>query len=196
MTDYEKKEFYITTQPNYEAWAKHANVGILNLYSNYIFGNVLDVGCNHGGSATYWVTKNPRVTSITGLDVQEQVKPIFLNLMSSVSIPVNFIQVDFTVDIELPTKYDTITSFHTLEHIIREDVPSFVNNMFRNLNEGGCVIISIPYMHHYEDPHHVVFYDEKLLTKTFTSAGFTTVECLKDDRWEMEKNLLTAVFKK
>jgi predicted SAM-dependent methyltransferase len=94
------------------------------------------------------------------------------------------------------TKYDTIISFHVLEHIWPDDVPIFAKNVYDNLREGGCFIISIPYKDAYADPTHVAIYDEISLEQIFKSVGFNTIECLRDDRWPHEKNLLTALFKK
>jgi 2-polyprenyl-3-methyl-5-hydroxy-6-metoxy-1,4-benzoquinol methylase len=192
------KEDYITTQPTSSVWANHANVGILNLYKDYVSGSVLDVGCNHGASGTYWILTNPSVTSVTGLDFQEQVKSVFLDVMrsSGTHVPYEFVTADFTKPTKFSAKYDTIVSFHVLEHIWSDDVSIFAKNIYDNLKDEAYFIISIPYKDFYDDPHHVAVYDEVSLRNIFESAGFSTIECVKDDRWPHEKNLLTAVFKK
>jgi cyclopropane fatty-acyl-phospholipid synthase-like methyltransferase len=193
MNKYEQED-YITIQPNVDVWKNHANVHILDLYKDYVHGDVLDVGCNHGASGTYWISNNINVTSITGLDIQEQIRPIFLDIMKPINLPIHFIQSDFTKEVTLEKTYDTIVSFHALEHIFPEDVTSFVTNMYKHLKTNGSVIISIPYQNAYDDPHHAATYDENTLAEVMESGGFVTVDCARDDRWPIEKDLLTGRF--
>jgi predicted SAM-dependent methyltransferase len=87
-------------------------------------------------------------------------------------------------------------SFHTLEHIYPDDATKFVKESLRVLKPGGHVIISIPYERAYPDPAHVAFYNVESLTKLFEDNGFDTIECMKDNRWPEQKDLLTGVFNK
>jgi 2-polyprenyl-3-methyl-5-hydroxy-6-metoxy-1,4-benzoquinol methylase len=195
MTDNYSKENYITRDPTVLAWKDHPNVRILSVYQEYITGDVLDIGCNHGASGTYWLSDNAAVSTITGVDIQPTVEVLFREVMSPVAIPVYFISESFARYIT-PTKlYDTAVSFHTLEHIWPDDVSVFITNIFNHLKSGGTFIISIPYELSYSDPTHVGTYNEHSLKQLCESSGFSTIECIKDGRWPLH-NLLTAVFTK
>lgn len=194
MHSYDKED-YVVRDPNVAAWKTHANAHILRTYQHLIRGRVLDIGCNHGASGTYWLTENPNVTSIVGVDVQERARAAFETTMAEVTIPVEYVVTDFCRAPVPEALYDTVISFHTLEHIWPEDVNAFVQNVYAHLAVEGHFVISIPYNDNYKDSHHTMTFDVPSLTNLCESVGFTTIECMKDDRW-VEKHLLTAVFRK
>lgn len=195
-----QKENYVTRDPAIELWETHANAKIIHFYGDYIKGKVLDVGCNHGASGSYWALLSPDVTNVTGLEIQESLRHVFASIMRLNPSKKNFdfLVADFTqpnLSIPEDDSFDTVISFHTLEHIYPEDVPTFLQNIYNKLKKGGYFIISIPYKNAYSDECHVSFYDECTLNELCNRTGFFTIECVKDERWT-EKDLLTAVFLK
>ena len=190
-----RKESYVTVQPSpFGFWEGHANRHILGNYRSRIRGRVLDLGCNHGAS-TYWLLENPEVEYITGIDLNQEALALARSLFESVSVPSSFICADITQQALEPGSADTIVSFHTLEHIYASDALKFLQSAFEALSPGGYLVMSIPYDHAYMDPCHVCFYTEQSLSLLMEQAGFTTIECFKDDRF-VEKDLLTGLFQK
>jgi SAM-dependent methyltransferase len=189
------KESYITVEPSpFGFWKRHANRRILQAYAPFIRGRVLDLGCNHGAT-TYWLRENPAVTEVIGVDLNEQALDLARALFASVPVPSMFVGHDMTADGPILPPADTVVSFHTLEHIYADDVPDFLASACQSLAPGGHCVISIPYDRAYPDPCHVGFYTEASLARAMEAAGFETVECFKDDRFD-EKDLLTGLFRK
>jgi ubiquinone/menaquinone biosynthesis C-methylase UbiE len=95
--------------------------------------------------------------------------------------------------------FDSIVTYHTLEHIFQKDLNRVVSEMCRILKQNGYVIISIPYEHAFNsEGYHVTFFNEKKLKELYELNGFETIECYKDIRFENipKRWCLTAVFKK
>jgi SAM-dependent methyltransferase len=190
-----RKESYVAVEPSpFGFWEGHANRHILDAYRGYIRGRVLDIGCNHGAS-TFWLQENPEVDHITGIDLNEEALVLARSLFASVPVPSSFLRADITQQALEGGSADTIVSFHTLEHIYATDAPAFMKSAFDALASNGYLVISIPYDRAYMDPCHVCFYTEKSLSRLMERAGFTTIECFKDDRFA-EKDLLTGLFQK
>ena len=177
-----------------DSWKDHANANIMNVYKKHIYGDVLDVGCNTGGS-TYWLSLNDTITSITGVDINPNVENIFRTHMADLKIKTDFISCDYTQNTIIDREFDTVLSFHTLEHICEEYAPKFISNILKNLKKSGKFIISIPYKDAYVDDHHRGFYEESSLKNLLECAGFNTIECFLDNRWR-DKHLLTGIFEK
>lgn len=194
MTKYLDKETYILSKQSPDDWINHANVGIISLYSKLITGSVLDFGCNNGAT-TFHLSYNKNVSSITGLDINEECGSYFNNVFKDVEIHnefigANILDVNFTND-----SYDTILSFHTIEHIYESDLDEVVEKLYRLLKPSGYCIISIPYETAYNGPEHVSFFNEQQLKQLFERHMFETVECALDNRWS-DANILTAIFRK
>lgn len=186
------KENYITARYNPEEWKDHVNVKTLNEWSSLITGSVLDVGCNQG-TTTYWL-KDLNISNVTGIDINNESLNYARDLFSKINIPSKFIDLDLTQN-SLDETFDTIISFHTLEHIYPEDADAFLSNINKMLNNDGHFIIGLPYEYAYNDPCHVAFYNEQSLNDIMERNGFKTIKCFKDDRYN-EKNILTGIYKK
>ena len=196
MTDrYKSKENYLVRNPEPNKWESHPNSNILDLYSNLIKGNVLDFGCNHG-ACSFLICKNKNVTGVVGLDLNEEAIKIGEQTKSDFpECNIKFI-CENILDVNFDEMFDTIVSFHTLEHIYPEDVNYVLSKLNNSLVENGHLIISIPYRQSHDNGNqHVAYYDEISLSKLFESNGFTTVECLQDNRLT-EGGILTGIFKK
>lgn len=193
--EYLKKENYISIYPDPNMWRHHTNYNIMNDYKLYIKGKCADLGCNHGACTLLMLDFNP--TSIHAYDINHESLKIGYNTAQSmkIDIPVSFVNADLrNIPIE-DNYFDFIMSFHTLEHIYPDDINIVIKEIYRITNINGYVVISIPYEHNYPDPCHVAFYNEKTLSELFLNAGFTIIECFKDDRYE-QKGLLTGLFQK
>jgi 2-polyprenyl-3-methyl-5-hydroxy-6-metoxy-1,4-benzoquinol methylase len=178
-------------------WKKHSTVILLEEYESLIHGNVLDIGCNTGG-ITYWLGKNEKVTSITGVDINEKVKETFEKNLKEISIPFKFICANLVETKIDDMTYDTAISFHVIEHIIEKHSDAFIRNSTAGLKSGGHLVVSIPYMKAYQDPHHRSFYTPEKLAKLMERNDFETIKCEhceQDPRWT-EKHLINALFVK
>lgn len=193
MSKYSTEDYVI--REGTSSWKEHANSKIMEVYNEYIFGDVLDIGCNTGG-VTYWIHKNEKVKSITAVDINPQVEIIFKKHMENLPIKVEFVVCDYTQDCLVGREFDAVVSFHTLEHIYPEDSDRFASNIYSNLKSKGKFIISIPYKQKYKDEHHRAFYDETSLPDLMKKAGLNCIECFQDKRWKDEVGLMTALFEK
>lgn len=195
MDRYLQKENYITRNPNPSDWVNHPNVSILKIYSEKIHGRVLDFGCNHG-ACTFYICDNKNVNEVLGLDLNENA--IEVAKITKKSFPnhkIDFISSNI-LDIEFSYKFDTIVSFHTLEHIYHDDIDKVVSKLYNFLNINGFVIVSIPWDKSYFDEiHHVMFFDNLSLSSIFEKHNFKTIECFQDNR-HSEGGLLTGIFQK
>ena len=194
---YAEKENYVSVHPDPETWRSHANFQIMKFYEAYIRGNIVDAGCNHGACTLLLLDWADKIESIYGLDMNYDALSVGFKIANEMNppIPVSFLAVNL---LEIPLdsdKFDFTMSFHTLEHIYPEDASKYVKEILRILKPGGHFLISIPYEHAYPDFAHVAFYNVESLCLLFESAGFYTIEAMKDNRWN-EKELLTAMFMK
>jgi 2-polyprenyl-3-methyl-5-hydroxy-6-metoxy-1,4-benzoquinol methylase len=192
---YKIKENYITRDPNPNSWRNHPNGNILKIYSDIISGDVLDFGCNHG-SCTFLICENNNVSSVIGLDLNEgAIKVANQTKQELGESKISFILGNI-LDVVFDKKFDSIISFHTLEHIYPEDVDIVLEKLYNSLTDNGNFIISIPYEHAFDDgTQHVAFYNELTLSELFEKHNFKTVECLHDNR-HSEGGILTGIFKK
>lgn len=189
------KESYVAVAPSsFGKWEHHPNRHILQAYAGHVQGRVIDLGCNHGAS-TWWLTQNPRVREVVGVDVNAAALAVAQRLFADVMLPHAFVHLDLTQGQAIDPPGDTLVSFHTLEHIYPADVAAFLAAAYRSLRPGGCFVVSIPYDRAYPDPCHVGFYTEASLSACMCAAGFEVVECFKDDRFA-EKGLLTGLFQR
>lgn len=194
MERYKNKENYITRDPNPDVWRNHPNALILKRYKNEIKGNVLDFGCNHG-SCTFLILENKNVKSVIGLDLNYNAIKIAYQTKKELykDSKIEFIVANI---INYTTKklYDTIVSFHTLEHIYPEDIDSVINKLYNILNKNGYLLISIPYEMAYNDPkQHVAFYNENSLSDIMNRNGFETINCYMDTECG-DSGILTGLF--
>lgn len=198
MDQYITKENYITVLPEPDAWRNHSNYFIMNFYSKFIKGNVADLGMNHGACTMLLLDFVDQIESIHGYDMNYEALKVAFKTATELQPKININLIAANL-LELPTennKFDFIMSFHTLEHIYPEDSNRFAQETYRVLKPGGYFLISIPYDHAYPDPAHVAFYNVDSLCKLFEDNGFETIECMKDNRWQDQKKLLTALFTK
>ena len=193
MKDYSNKENYITSSPHPDLWDNHENVYYLKKYSEYITGNVLDFGCNHG-VVTIHVFKDTICDSVTGLDINQNAIDLANKLKIEIcpEYPISYVCGNI-VDIDFKTKFDSIVSFHTLEHIYPEDTEYVLIKLYNALKNNGYFLITIPFEKNFDDETHVSYYNVDSLISVFEKCGFKTIDCKFDDQ---RSNILTGLFKK
>lgn len=165
-------EDYITPNFETEYWRKHINGMILHDYSDYITGNVLNIGCNHGAESEL-ISELPLVNYVIGVDINsEAIKLANTRNLSKVSF--------YVLDIieGLGSNFDSIVCLHTLEHI--NDIHGAIQNIFDSLLNGGYIIVSVPYNGAYPSEHHIHEFTEKSLQELFWQ--FDIIECYRDQR--------------
>jgi cyclopropane fatty-acyl-phospholipid synthase-like methyltransferase len=195
MEEYKTEDYIV--DGDHKPWGGHSTVILLEENEQYIHGNVLDIGCNTGG-ITYWLGQNKKVTSITGVDINLNVKEGFEKNLSGVGIPFKFICANLVEKKINEETYDTAISFHCIEHILEKHVDAFISNSTAGLKIGGHLIVSIPYMKEYKDDHHRAFYNDKQLKNILERNNFETIKCNyseQDSRWR-EKHLINGLFVK
>lgn len=196
ILSYKEKESYITRDPSPLVWRTHPNYDIMKTAKDIIQNRVCaDLGCNHGACTILLHDFNP--LHVDGYDINEKALYVAERTaeLHNVQHKTNFIPTNLkSIPVE-DAQYDTITTFHTLEHIYPWDTDDVIKEMWRILKPNGHVLISIPYKHHYPDKCHVAFYDEITLKNVFEKQLFTTMYCFEDNRWS-EQGLLTGLFRK
>lgn len=195
MDRYLEKENYVTRDSDPEEWRYHANGLLIDLYKNLIKGDVIDFGCNHG-ACTFLLCENENVKNVYGLDLNQEA----INVANETKIKLPNHKVEFICDNVLNfngnMKFDTVISFHTIEHIYPEDIDIILQKFHNMLPEGGYFITSIPYETAYDNGiQHVAYYNENSLSELFERNGYETIECLNDNRVGIG-GILTGVFRK
>jgi 2-polyprenyl-3-methyl-5-hydroxy-6-metoxy-1,4-benzoquinol methylase len=154
-------------------WSRHINAQVYRLFPDRIVGRVLDVGCNIG-MMSLLIAKDPAVTSVVGVDVNcEAIEAAGRYATFLGDDKCEFWVDDFTIPTMLPPEsFDSVVTFHTLEHIYPEDLPEFMANLNFVLREGGVVLVSIPFMRNYWDDGHKSVFDVRRLRELFVEHGF------------------------
>jgi len=196
--DYLHKENYLVFSDNMNIWRRHPNYFIIHDSKEYLKGDCIDIGCNIGILSIH-LSELESISSITGLDINSSAvnKARELAKVHGFSHKSTFECLNLVTDDtrKYNQKFDSMISFHTLEHIYPEDADVFIKKQYDMLKPGAYCLIIIPYDHAYPDPCHVAFYKEDSLRSLYERHNFRTVKCFKDDRWH-EKDLLHGVFQK
>ncbi|MBK1992469.1 class I SAM-dependent methyltransferase [Campylobacter sp. 2018MI35] len=92
--------------------------------------DILDFGSGHG---QFLIQAKPFAKSVTGVEIEEQVKPIYeqnnITLLRSLSEAIG-------------GGYDIITAFHVIEHL--QDPINILKELSTKLKENGKIIIEVP----------------------------------------------------
>jgi ubiquinone/menaquinone biosynthesis C-methylase UbiE len=181
------RENYITAHPEITWWENHINYLVLKQYSNSLTGRVADFGCNHG-ACTILAARNPNISEIIGIDINPQSIKCAHELLESSKESVdtknkikflasNCKKLNFDDDY-----FDSAYLFHVIEHLLPEDRDLILKEIKRVLKNNGTFLITLPYLHAYDDFHHVEYFDEEKITQIMKKAGFQVLECYRDRR--------------
>ncbi len=97
---------------------------------------ILDVGCGLGGPMYYLGIKK-----YIGIDISSS----FLKIAHKLFKKPKFIEMDVTRGLKFDSNYfDYIFCFETIEHIPKEKIPFFLDELHRVLKKNGKIIITTP----------------------------------------------------
>jgi SAM-dependent methyltransferase len=201
MTDNYKKEKYVYDFS--DEWNRnHNKTKIIEQYKKYLGENIAELGSNSGYHCFIMGEFN-KTKNIIGFDINyEAIKfgdtVIRKKFSKNIEKKVSFKQSNLNNIISDDEIFDTIISFHTLEHIYPNELNKVVLEKYRILKKNGYLIISLPYKKAFPDPKHVNFFDVPSLKNLFTSNRFDCIECYIDNRMSDNPNQLciTGLFRK
>lgn len=181
---YAHKECYIVgdeehMQDTIDFWWSHINAKVYRRYQEHFAGRICDIGCNIGMSSLL-AAKDPRVRQVVGVDIYDKAIEAAHRYarFAELDDKVEYIAHDFTEGRScLRTEsFDSVISFHALEHIYPEDLDMFVAHLRRILKMDGKVLISIPYMRNYDSPEHASYFNKYALRVLFNGHGFDILD--------------------
>lgn len=185
---YEKKENYITPH-GLDWWEGHINNIVLHDYAQLLTGRVADLGCNHG-ACTILAARNPAIISVVGIDINDiALDQAARNLSNcgepeNVKFKVSFLRSNLTNILAPDDSFNSVFTFHTLEHIYPDDIRKVLSEIRRILKPDAYLVATTPYEHAYDDDgiQHLLFFNLDSLPAYFTEAGFKVLECYRDQR--------------
>jgi SAM-dependent methyltransferase len=185
---YEIKENYITPH-GLEWWEGHINNKVLHDYSDLLVGNVADLGCNHG-ACTILAARLPNIISIVGIDINDAALDHAKKNVSNCGEPeyvkskISFMKSNLTKITAPDNSFDSIITFHTLEHIYPDDFIKVISEIKRILKPKAHLVATTPYEHAYDDEgiQHLMFFNLNTFPTYFKKVGFEVLECYRDQR--------------
>lgn len=121
-------------------------------------GRILELGGKKGKSSYFNYLSIPDNTEIVKTDLVDSDGVIALNVEQT-----------FPFENE---SFDYVIAFHLFEHVF--DLNTAPSEMFRILNPGGKLIVSVPFIHEYHgDPYDYWRFTHKSVDKLLTDAGFS-----------------------
>lgn len=135
---------------------------IIEKYSKYINGHLVDLGCGEAPLKNYFLNFADKYT---GIDWSKSSHNVKADIMS-----------DLNKEIKLKNSIaDCITSFSLLEHLLEPQ--NLINESFRVLKSGGVIIFQVPWQWWiHEEPYDYFRYSPYALENMFSKVGFTKIE--------------------
>jgi 2-polyprenyl-3-methyl-5-hydroxy-6-metoxy-1,4-benzoquinol methylase len=159
-------------------WKKSSTVFALERYKHHLKGRLCDIGCGFG-ILPLILLESKIISYAVGVDYFQRAIDVANVYAKHLKLEnqIEFKQMNFADVIDLQVEsFDSVMSFHTLEHIYLSDHDRFVDNIFRILKPGGVVVISVPFDHQYGSQEHVSFFVKDSLVELFERHYFKTVE--------------------
>jgi len=161
------------------------NKDIKYAIEHYAKGNFLDLGC---GNKPYESWYQPLTISQVGCDIMQSDKN-----RVDVICP--------ATDLKFPDlSFDSILCTQVLEHVFEHD--KLINEVYRVLNPGGHIILTVPFAWElHEEPHDFFRYSKHALKQLFENAGFT-IDYIRPNggKWaaiyQLRTNMMYSSFKK
>jgi len=175
---------------------EHPNVKAIQRYETFIYGNIIDIGSGHSAT-TLIAAENPKVIKAVGVNLNQAAIDRFNKIKEHATkeakektsmVCSNVLELNKHFDEE---SFDTVMSFHMLEHLFKEDIDLAMEQMSRILKPGGMFIISIPWERQLGSPNHKTYWNDKTLSALFLKHAYTVHECYKVD----DKHLTGAFIK-
>lgn len=136
-----------------EFWLEHFEWKQVIQYKE-IHGNILDFGCGSGHLTLMLARQGRRLHGVDaspiGIAIANRARALE---EASIRQRLSFQEADVTKGNTTGTRFDSAISLHVFEHISQ---PGPILQALRNfVKERGCLLISVPYKHAYDDPGHV-----------------------------------------
>jgi len=162
-----------TINPNHKVYSEYNYENQGTFHCIYRFrdvarGDVLDIGAGQGLNTDAIVADNPRVTSVTCLEVNPRAIVALKKKKYSV------INKDLDdAKYELPkNKFDTIIMTDVVEHVLSPY--AVLKNVFESLRPNGVLVLSTPDAHKSDvDEKHVSYFCYRGLVLTLQNVGFS-----------------------
>lgn len=133
---YRKKDNYFN-EHTLEWWRGHLDTVTVGEYAEHMGDKVLDIGCGDGGLTHIMVE---RFKSVVGID---------MNMGAIESAKKRFNDAHFICCLanDIPFAdgfFDGVYSFHTLEHLFKNDIKPTLKEISRIVRKGGYILIVVP----------------------------------------------------
>lgn len=151
----------------------------IQTHPEFLVGRVLDIGCS-SGYHLFVTAESDLVDSAVGIDINQKKIDHTANLRRAINDKVSFVCGD-VVEMDnffVEDEFDSIQTFHTLEHWFSDDHDIIFKQIKRVLKNNGHLMIVIPLDHHHNstEEHHT-WWTSDGLQHLFESYGFETVIC-------------------
>jgi 2-polyprenyl-3-methyl-5-hydroxy-6-metoxy-1,4-benzoquinol methylase len=130
------------------------------------FASLLDVGCGDGRFLCEVRLRHPE-KRLVGIDCSLRA----IQWARGCATDVEWVHGDITKGDVLPVRFDVITLIETLEHIQLDELPAFLDGVYKRLSDNGVLIVTVPTVNVPVNVHHVQHFDlaklRNLLRGTF-----------------------------
>jgi len=113
---------------------------VFDQLENMKFNNLVDVGCGDGRFLKEVFKKYPKV-KLLGVDISKRA----ISFAKAMNTEIEFRETNITKKNQLG-KYDILTLIETLEHIPKIELKLFINSLFKIINDGGYLILTVPHL--------------------------------------------------
>jgi len=186
-----KKEYYTQNENRadsdvIDAVRQHPNALSMYRYSEFIYGDIIDVGSNLSAT-TLIAAESDTVISALGVDLNQTSVDRFNKIKEYAKngakektsmLVANVLELDAYLE---ENTFDALLTYHMLEHLYPEDLNLAIIQMKRVLKPGGYLIISIPWEMCLGSPIHITFWNDVTLKRLFETHAFKTHECYRAD---------------
>jgi SAM-dependent methyltransferase len=132
-TTFEKHVFHRDQFAHFLRWSHVLKIATIG-------NKILDFGCGSGNLYEVFYRNRYSPTRYLGLDIRSQTIE-----KNKLKFPkAEFEQQDLTGDFDYGNDWDIIASFETIEHVGKQNVPKFLDNIKKHCNPNTIVLISTP----------------------------------------------------
>ena len=149
---------------------------------------IVDIGCGYGFFLEEMIKRGYKINGIEVSKIRRELAKTF------VSAPI--LDINLTESYEREERYDIVTLFHVLEHLI--DPARFCINISQLLAKNGCFIVEVPnvdelllktspaYNEFYWTRAHLNYFSKKTLEMVLKKAGFKKIKIMYVQRYGID----------
>jgi 2-polyprenyl-3-methyl-5-hydroxy-6-metoxy-1,4-benzoquinol methylase len=148
---------------------------------------ILDIGCGDGKFLFF--LQQSGYTQIEGLELSSRQAE---EARKHVKCPIHVVDQTLAFLEKHPSTYDVITMNDVLEHVIKQETLSFLQEAFKAIIPGGNIIINVPQVSgftslycRYNDFTHETLFTELSLKQLLLSAGFSDIRFIPQ-KWPLK----------